>query len=760
MSTPNPTQAPTKRGPRDCDDKRATVSLPILETGPDGKGIRPSKSGKWRAASLIAVHVLILAHVAHWLISGKTLTPVEPSESMETIRTGAINAGFVFFAVAILLTLIFGRFVCGWACHLVAYQDLTLWVLKKLHLRPRPFRSRLLIFVPALAAFYMFFWPAVYRAFASIPHPELTWHLSSTGFWDTFPDYGIAILTVLTCGMAIIYFLGAKGFCTYACPYGALFGITDKLAVTRIRVTDACHQCGHCTAVCTSNVDVAREVKLYKMVVDPGCMKCLDCVSVCPNDALYLGVGVPSLLAKASEPPRPAKYDLSLPEELLAAIAFCASFLAFRGLYGKVPFLMSLGVAGMVAFLIVKAMQLVHQQDVMLQKLRLKLDGKLQLSGIAFTLAVLLLTAFTAHSGFWRYHDYQGQRLLYELPGDGLGWQRTPDYFASMTAQQVELARTSYAHLATADRWGLMHPVDNEIQLAWLELMTGSADQSVTRYQRMAETHPDDAGFLVKLANALTFQKRYDDARRAFTKALEIEKVERDAMRAKLPTEPLPISAHVWTEWGLFLADRGDFAAAKTALEAAVQYDPSSSLAWLALGSFQAGAADLNVARATLIRAVRCSPDNRPAVELLEKLGREDQDFTAAVSDYEKALADRPDRMIFRHNLAHSLARVGRYPDAIKTYREVIADHPDAVGVYAELGATLMASGDLSGAIIEYEVLVKKLPNDAEANLKLGFLYQQAGRIADAKAQYNAVIKLGGPEAEAARKLLEQVNRS
>ena len=27
------------------------------------------------------------------------------------------------------------------------------------------------------------------------------------------------------------------------------------------------------------------------MVVDPGCMKCMDCVSVCPNDALYFGFG-------------------------------------------------------------------------------------------------------------------------------------------------------------------------------------------------------------------------------------------------------------------------------------------------------------------------------------------------------------------------------------------------------------------------------------------------------------------------------------
>ena len=31
-----------------------------------------------------------------------------------TLQQGTINAGFIFFVLAILATLIFGRFVCGW----------------------------------------------------------------------------------------------------------------------------------------------------------------------------------------------------------------------------------------------------------------------------------------------------------------------------------------------------------------------------------------------------------------------------------------------------------------------------------------------------------------------------------------------------------------------------------------------------------------------------------------------------------------------
>ena len=38
------------------------------------------------------------------------------------------------------------------------------------------------------------------------------------------------------------------------------------------------------------------------MVVDQGCMKCMDCVSVCPNDALYFGFGKPAIFGKGLKP--------------------------------------------------------------------------------------------------------------------------------------------------------------------------------------------------------------------------------------------------------------------------------------------------------------------------------------------------------------------------------------------------------------------------------------------------------------------------
>ena len=90
-------------------------------------------------------------------IMGKTISPIEPSETMHTLQKGFVNAGFIFFALAILATLIFGRFVCDRGCHILALQDLCGWLLKKMGLHPKPFRSRLLVYIPLTSGWWFDF---------------------------------------------------------------------------------------------------------------------------------------------------------------------------------------------------------------------------------------------------------------------------------------------------------------------------------------------------------------------------------------------------------------------------------------------------------------------------------------------------------------------------------------------------------------------------------------------------------------------------
>lgn len=505
--------------------KQRSIELPVLKSSaPEKDGIRNSRTSRWRALALITLNLLMIAHIIQWWVMGQTISPIEPSETMYTLQRGAINAGFIFFTLAILATLIFGRFVCGWGCHILALQDFCGWLLKKLGLTPKPFRSRLLVFVPLIAALYMFVYPTVIRYFAKPENepliPQFTNHIITSDFWATFPPVAVAIPFLFICGFMTVYFLGQKGFCTYACPYGGFFSIADKIAPGKIRVTDACNQCGHCTATCTSNVLVHAEVKQYGMVVDPGCMKCMDCVSVCPNDALYFGfgkptVGVPKTIKK--------NYSLTWIEEVLGAFVFLASYLAVWDVYQLVPMLMALGIATVTTFLALRTWRLLRVADLSFYRFNLKVSGKIRKAGWAFLSFALLWIGLNAHSGWVRYHESAGARAFEQIsiPDELALAQTNPAQWLSPGDRENIVKGKKHLHAAV--NIGLFVNSDALPKLAWVEYLSGSTEQAVQLLDKAAE-HQKGQGKALSFyyrGAILNRMGRYEEALASLDKALE-----------------------------------------------------------------------------------------------------------------------------------------------------------------------------------------------------------------------------------------------
>lgn len=393
-----PTALPPKTDPRDA--------LPRLDRHKPKCGpVQKSKVSRWRAYVLIGVHVVIVAHVVHWLATGSTVTPVEPSEAMQTLEGGGINAGFLLFVALIASTLVFGRWFCGWACHVVALQDLCAWLLGRVGLKPRPVRSRLLVLAPFVVAGHMFVWPQIESWIHSGSPPVATladreFALMTEDLWQTFPGWWMATLTVIVAGFLIVWWLGAKGFCNYGCPYGAFFAIADRFAPGRIKVTDACDACGHCTNVCTSNVRVHEEVAVHRQIADPACMKCMDCVSVCPKDALYFGFALPKPFA-ISRQRATARADFTWPEEIALAIVAFAATMGFRGAWlGEgVPLLMAVGLGIVTSAFALLGWRLLVRPAMQFQRTELARGGRLLLRGRLAFAAILLWLLFAAHAG-------------------------------------------------------------------------------------------------------------------------------------------------------------------------------------------------------------------------------------------------------------------------------------------------------------------------------------------------------------------------
>ncbi|MFM7806293.1 MAG: hypothetical protein ACKPEA_00005, partial [Planctomycetota bacterium] len=96
--------------PSDCQPRH--VSLTVLPAA--GHRLAPaSRMSRKRFAVLLVVQALMIVHVLHWLWADTTLAPIEPSESMETVKDGVITVGTIFFALALGSTAILGRWFCG-----------------------------------------------------------------------------------------------------------------------------------------------------------------------------------------------------------------------------------------------------------------------------------------------------------------------------------------------------------------------------------------------------------------------------------------------------------------------------------------------------------------------------------------------------------------------------------------------------------------------------------------------------------------------
>ncbi len=475
----------------------------------------PGRSGRRRAVFLGLVHLIIAGHLLHWIITGNTLSPVEPSESMYTLENGQVNAGFIFFIVAILSTAVLGRWFCGWACHMVALQDLCGWMMRRVGVRPRPFRSRLLGFVPYILAFYMFLWPSLKRwtspwleqHFVSVaswlgpvtPWPGFSNHLMVTDFWATFPSLLVAIPFFLICGFACVYLLGAKGFCSYGCPYGAFFSVADRIAPMRIIANlDACNTCGLCTANCTSNVQISREIRIHSQVVDPGCMKCLDCVDVCPNGVLSYGPGMRNPISASSKGKASSgKSDLSLAGEGILAVIFAVTWLCWRGVAQQIPMLMATGMALAITFLCWKSYQILTKPDVSLHRQPLRRDGTSTTRAHLLLASAILCALLTVSAGHtrWNQHLADGH---FALAGVNLDRVLLPQQEPVATEVKAS-ARRAIWHLQQTIRIGrgglaLFEPAGTvlEEKLGYMSAVSGDLEAARSWWTRALEENPTD----------------------------------------------------------------------------------------------------------------------------------------------------------------------------------------------------------------------------------------------------------------------------
>jgi tetratricopeptide (TPR) repeat protein len=304
-----------------------------------------------------------------------------------------------------------------------------------------------------------------------------------------------------------------------------------------------------------------------------------------------------------------------------------------------------------------------------------------------------------------------------------------------MAASYFDAAENSYLNAQT------LAPDDNRWPyfLGHLYKGKGPPALSIASFKRALELRPDDVATLVWLGDAYLVDGRPESAGPLFDKALG--------------SEPNSVAAH-FGAGRVALAGR-NYAAAVTHFEKALALDPQATATHYQLGMAYRGLGDLAKADAQLTQKGDIEP--RPSDPLMRQLdelldsaeaynvrgGRELDagHWSAAVEDFRKGLALKPDDPSLRHRLGTALYQVPDARGAEEQFREVIRRSPDFAKAYFSLGLVQAAAGRYQEAIESFSGALTHDEGYLQARLQLANVLARSGRPGDAYVEYRRVLE-------------------
>jgi polyferredoxin len=190
------------------------------------------------------------------------------------------ESAFVLMVIGFVLAFLFGPVFCGWVCPLGTVQE---WVAK---LGKKLFKRRYNHFVPAridnvlrYARYLVLAWVIyVTAASGTLIFASYDPYFALFNFWSSEVAVGGLIILGLTLVLSLFV---ERPWCKYACPYGAVLGLTNLFRIFKIkRAESTCKADGACSIMCPMNIPVDTKTT----VRDHQCISCLECTSeaICP----------------------------------------------------------------------------------------------------------------------------------------------------------------------------------------------------------------------------------------------------------------------------------------------------------------------------------------------------------------------------------------------------------------------------------------------------------------------------------------------
>jgi ferredoxin-type protein NapH len=211
---------------------------------------------------------------------------LSPYVIIDGAMLGLITGSFIYFALLFIVSLLFGRAVCGWICPAAGMQE---WgsLIKDKEVRGGKLNwIKYFIWVP---------WVGIIIAMAIIAggfHSIAPFHLIEHGISITVPADFIMYFFVVGIIVILSFTIGKRAFCHYVCwmsPF-MIIGtrIKDLIKWPSLHLRsqpENCKKCRTCTKNCPMSLPVTEMVLSENMKNDE-CILCGTCADSCPQGVI------------------------------------------------------------------------------------------------------------------------------------------------------------------------------------------------------------------------------------------------------------------------------------------------------------------------------------------------------------------------------------------------------------------------------------------------------------------------------------------
>lgn len=299
-----------------------------------------AKTGKTVQRTRIAVQVLFVVIFFVLLIhSGQSATKEFPFTDaffyidplvlvLNFLATGVVLPILLLSIIPVVLTLIFGRFFCGWVCPFGSINQFFTWLFRKGRKKRKEkgadkkllklkYILLIVILVAAVMGTHIGGWldpfSLLTRSSATVVNPAVNYIVHQTtkpGADDSNligkaikPAYDFSRDNILTkkqrtftqpvfmglifVGILLLNMYRRRFYCNYLCPLGAIYGLLSKFSLFNLKINKDCISCKACSKTCTYNGSPFEDYS------KADCVTCFNCVDDCPKDAIDVVIAPP-----------------------------------------------------------------------------------------------------------------------------------------------------------------------------------------------------------------------------------------------------------------------------------------------------------------------------------------------------------------------------------------------------------------------------------------------------------------------------------